>query len=475
MLALFVALLCVLANGFFVAAEFALAKVRPTALEARAAQGDPKAALALSLTRRLDAYLTATQLGITLASLGLGWLGEPAIAHLIEPVLRELGVAPTVIRAIGLTIAFSIITSLHIVVGELVPKSLAIQLPEDLSRHTAGPLKFFYYVAFPVLWVLNGVSNLTLRSLGLPLSEYSEGQLSVEEIRLIIRASIKDEGTDGKKREIIERVLRGIDHPVRAIMVPRVDIVTLSLDQGVAACLEIARRHGYSRYPVSESGDLDRIDGYLYVKDLLLNPTNDPQALKARKRELPVFTEALSVGDVIARFQKSGIPIGLVLDEYGGTAGLVTLEDAMEAIVGQLRDEFDKEAPEIRRCEDGSVVVDPGLSTHEVVLPGFEPPAGHGDTVGGAIVGALGRLPHPGDTVSMGSYLAIVQEVRHRRISRVVLRPRASSIPPRVSPKDVEGGVAEYPSRASSTPANGPGQRVETVENRVEPDLAKGD
>jgi CBS domain containing-hemolysin-like protein len=435
MLALALALLCVAANGFFVAAEFALAKVRPTALETLASQGDSKAELALSLTRRLDAYLTATQLGITFASLGLGWLGEPAIAGLIEPALHRFGLGPEIIRAIGLTTAFSIITVLHIVVGELIPKSLAIQLPEDTARHTARLLKVFFFLVYPVLFVLNGISNFALRLLGLPPAEHAEGKLSVEEIRLIVRASIKNEGSDRKKREIIERVLRGIDRPVRAIMVPRVDIVTLSLSQGVEACLEIARRHGYSRYPVSESGELDGIDGYLYVKDLMMAPMHAPEALLSRKRELPVFAESLSVGEVLANFQRSAVPIGLVVDEYGGTAGLVTLEDAMEAIVGQLRDELDKEAPQVSMREDGTVVVDPGISTHEVMLPGFDPGSEQAETVGGSIVAALGRFPHPGDSVPMGAYEAIVDEVRHRRISRVLLKPRARTPPP-VAPEE---------------------------------------
>jgi CBS domain containing-hemolysin-like protein len=442
MLALLLALFCVAANGFFVAAEFALAKVRPTALETLAAQGDAKANLALSLTRKLDAYLTATQLGITFASLGLGWLGEPAIAALIEPSLHRLGLSPEVIRAIGLTVAFSIITVLHIVVGELIPKSLAIQRPEDTARHTARLLKVFYFMVFPALFVLNRVSNLALRMLGFPPTDHAEGKLSVEEIRLIVRASIKNEGSDRKKREIIERVLRGIDRPVRAIMVPRVDVVTLALSTGVESCMETARHHGYSRYPVSETGELDGIDGYLYVKDLLMTPMHAPEALLARKRELPVFAESLSVGDVLASFQRSAVPIALVVDEYGGTAGLVTLEDAMEAIVGQLRDELDKEAPQVSVREDGTVVVDPGISTHELVLPGFAP-VSEADTVGGAIVAALGRFPHPGDSVPMGAYEAIVDEVRHRRISRVLLRPRARTPPPLApaggSPDPVEG------------------------------------
>jgi CBS domain containing-hemolysin-like protein len=443
MLALLLALVCVAANGFFVAAEFALAKVRPTALEAMAAQGDGKAALALSLTRRLDAYLTATQLGITFASLGLGWLGEPAIAGVLEPALHRFDLSPEVVRIIGLTVAFSIITVLHIVVGELIPKSLAIQLPEDTARHTALLLKGFYFAVWPVLWALNGVSNLALRALGLPPAEHAEGKLSVEEIRLIVRASIKDEGSDKKKREIIERVLRGIDRPVRAIMVPRVDIVTLSLSHGLEACLETARRHGYSRYPVCESGELDEIDGYLYVKDLMMTPTGAPETLLSRKRDLPVFAESLSVGDILVRFQSSAVPIGLIVDEYGGTAGLVTLEDAMEAIVGQLRDELDKEAPQVSVRDDGTVVVDPRVSTHDLQLSGFEPRTEQGETVGATILSALGRLPHPGDTVPMGAYEAIVDEVRHRRISRVLLRPRTRTPPPVSAddtPKPVDGG-----------------------------------
>ena len=168
-----------------------------------------------------------------------------------------------------------------------------------------------------------------------------------------------------------------------------------------------------------------------------MTPMHAPEALLSRKRELPVFAESLSVGDVLASFQRSAVPIGLVVDEYGGTAGLVTLEDAMEAIVGQLRDELDKEAPQVSVREDGTMVVDPGLSTHELMLPGFEPVSDQADTVGGSIVAALGRFPHPGDSVPMGAYEAIVDEVRHRRISRVLLKPRARTPPP-TAPEESE-------------------------------------
>lgn len=425
MLALAVALLCVFANGFFVAAEFALAKVRPTALDALAVAGDKKAERALELTRKLDAYLAATQLGITLASLTLGWIGEPAIARLLGPVLLEFGLSADAVHAISLTVAFSIITALHIIVGELIPKSLAIQRPEDVSRHTARPMKLFYVLVWPALWVLNGLSNFALRRLGLPPSEHAEGKLSVEELRIIVRASFQGAEQERRKREILERVLRGYDLPVRAIMVPRVDMITLALSDGTERCLEVARQYGYSRYPVSEDGQPDKIAGYLYVKDLLMVPGRETEDLRARKRDLLFVPPTRTVGDVLADFQRTAIPIAIVVDEFGGTAGLVTLEDAVEAIVGELKDELDKEAPPLQLRDDGAIVVDGAIAVHELQVKGYDlGVADVGETVGGRILSALGRMAHPGDRVNLGAYEAFVEDVRRRRISRVLLRPR---------------------------------------------------
>lgn len=430
MIALLLSLLCVAANAFFVAAEFALAKARPTALEALAKTGDTGARRAYEISQRLDAYLSATQLGITLASLGLGWLGEPALAGLIQGALIALGIVepspsgdiPTWVHGVAAGVGFSIISVAHIVVGELVPKSLAIQYPEKVSILSSRALKAFFYVSYPALWILNGSSNLLLRALKLPAPQHAEGKLSLEELRLVIQASFSE--LEATKRQLLERVLRATDRPIRAVMVPRVDIEVLSLSDGFESCMEQVRRFGYSRYPVAEDGDPDKIVGYVYVKDLLMASRRPRGSIGELKRDILYVPESRTVGQLLNEFQTSKIPIALVVDEYGGTSGLVTLEDVLQEIVGDIQDELHLADPRMSIQEDGTVVADGSLPMGELALEGLDAPEIEGaETVGGYIVATLGRLAHPGDRVRLGRYEAVVEDVRERRVHRVAFRP----------------------------------------------------
>lgn len=440
---LLLSLACVAANAFFVAAEFALAKVRPSALEALAKQGDKEAERAYGITKKLDAYLSATQLGITLASLGLGWLGEPALAHLIESALALVGAVedtgnpPAWVHGIAATFAFGVISIAHIVVGELVPKSLAIQRPEQVSRWSSRPLQLFYYLSFPALWVLNGASNMVLRLLRLPTMEHAEGKLSLEELQLLIQASFSNRGLEGTKRELLERVLRATDRPVRAVMIPRVDMQVISLQADFDTCMSQVRRFGYSRYPVAEDGDPDKIVGYLYVKDLLMAARRPRGNIGDLKRDILFVPESRSVGELLNEFQATKIPIALIVDEYGGTSGLVTLEDVVEELVGDIQDELHMDGPRIRLTEEGGAVVDGSFPMGDLELDGLEaPPIEGAETVGAYLLATLGRLAHPGDRIRLGAFDAVVEDVRERRVHRVAIRPTSedspdpSSIPP---------------------------------------------
>ena len=419
---LVLAAFCVLANAFFVAAEFALVKVRHTQLEARAQKGEKRAEKALKITRQLDAYLSATQLGITLASLGLGWLGEPTVAVLIAPVLKFVGIeSEAVVHGVSLTTAFMIITVLHIVVGELAPKSLAIQRAEWVSLTVATPMRLFYVVTYPFLLVLNHLSNLTLRVFGVTPIDNAEGALSAEEIRLVV-ASGKIEP---QKRELMERALQATDRPVRAVMVPRVDMETVSLLDTPAEIMATLRVNGFSRVPVIEANDPDKVVGYIYLKDLFLGDGLPRGGIAALRRDVLFVPENRTVGDVLEDFKRTHIPIAIVVDEYGGTSGLVTMEDILEEIVGELQDELDIEAPPINRRDDGTVIVEGDLPISELEAIGIavEPIEGH-EILAGHIVSKLGRLARPGDIVSLGAFDATVEDVRSRRITRVRLVPR---------------------------------------------------
>ncbi len=431
MLALIAALLCVFANAFFVAAEFALARVRPTEVEAQARTGDKQAVRTLRISRQLDSYLTATQLGITLASLGLGWLGEPALAHLIEGPLVSAGLSQAAVHGVALAMAFAIISILHIVVGELVPKSLAIMQPLAVSRWTSRPMIAFYYFMLPIIYPLNAFSLYLLRRAGLQPGEQAEGALSAEEIRLIVRESFKDENKEGTKRELLERVLMATDRPVRAIMIPRVDMVALSLTADIDHWLDTIRKSGFSRYPVSENGDPDKIVGYIYAKDLLLSATPPKRGLRGLKRDLLFVPESSTVGDLLTRFRATRIPIAVVVDEYGGTSGLVTVKDLVDELVGDLLDELGTDERQVVEKEDGLLVADGSLPITDLPLddPGATIDCSC-DTLGGYIISELGRLARPGDHVRLGQFEVTVEDVRSRRIGRVVLRRSKQSLVP---------------------------------------------
>lgn len=398
-------------------------------------QGDVRAARALRATKELDSYLTASQFGITLASLALGWLGEPALARFIRPPLVQWGVSEPAVHGIATACAFSVMSLLHIVVGELMPKTLAIMRPEGVARFTAAPMRGFLLVTFPVLWVLNSLSNYLLRSAGIEdLSEISESdqKLSPEELRLVVKSSFTGD-SEKTKRDLFERVLRATDRPVRALMIPRVDMHVLSTDDTIEHWLERIRNSGFSRYPVCENGDPDRAVGYVYVKDLLLTDKRSEEGAATLKRDVLFVPESCTLGDLLGQFQKSAIPFAIVVDEYGGTAGLVTVEDVVEELVGDLHDELDTDASGITAREDGTLLVDGAVAVGDLPVDTTRfSSAALGETVSGHIIDQLGRLAHPGDSIRIGEYEATVEDVRRRRIARVGLRPspRRSTKPP---------------------------------------------
>jgi CBS domain containing-hemolysin-like protein len=435
-LALFASACLILANGFFVAAEFALVKVRPTTLEPRAQAGDARARRALFALKNLENYLSAAQLGITLASLALGWVGEPAVSHLIEPYVRSIGLPPSWARALSLTVAFGTITMLHIVVGEQAPKYFAIQQSERVVLLSARLMQAFYYATYPFVRTLNSCSNGFLRLVGLNASEHGHGaDTSPEELRLIVQAAFRAGSLEGTQRDLLERVLRGSGRSVRAIMVPRVDMSVLSIESDLETAEPRMRREGYSRYPLSEHNDPDRIVGYVYTKDVWTAQRPFRGTLAKLRREILFVPEARTVAEVLEDFRTANTPIAIVVDEYGGTSGLVTLEDCVEEIVGDIRDETDDEPARTVIRPDGSVVVDGSTTFADLEVEELRDLVDDKDrTVGALIIERLGRLPRARDRVRVGEYEAVVEVVRRRRVGRVVFRvsekPRSSSAPP---------------------------------------------
>ncbi len=431
-LGLVLVVVLVLTNAFFVAAEFALVGARRTRLEEMARAGDRKAGLARRAVQSLDRYISATQLGITLASLGLGWIGEPALAHLIEDLFAFLPASAQVIaiHTIASIVAFAIITVLHIILGELVPKALALLFPEQVSGWVVAPLMGFSWVMAGPIWLLNGTANRLLRLLGIDPPGEHERLHSPEEIRMLVEQSTEGGSLLTQDARMLEGVFEFSEKTAQEVMTPRTRMealeVTLSLDE---AADEVARLRR-SRYPVYTES-LDEIVGVVHAKDILAALRQRPEStLKTVMRE-PLFVPATrEVEDVLTDMKRLKTHLALVLDEYGGTAGLVTMEDLLEEIVGDIFDEYDES--EALRSVEGAPVLD-GSMTVADFNERFDATLDETDynTLGGFVFGELGRLPRRGDRVVVQGRTLEVVEMDGRRVKslRVVADAGATPAP----------------------------------------------
>ena len=421
-LRLLLVVVLVLANAFFVAAEFALVGARRTRLDELANAGDRKARLARQAVQSLDRYISATQLGITLASLGLGWMGEPALATLISRVLGWLpgSIATIASHGIASVIAFIIITVLHIILGELVPKAVALLFPETISRWVAMPLIGFSWVMAAPIAILNGTANLLLRLIGVSAPGEHERLHSPEELRLLVEQSEEGGSLLQQDARLLEGVFEFSEKSAQEVMTPRTRIAALEQELTIEEAADQVARHGRSRYPVYAES-LDEIVGIVHSKDILAALRQEPHGNVRSVMREPLFVPGTrEVEDVLADMKRLKSHMAVVLDEYGGTAGLVTMEDLLEEIVGDIFDEHD--TPEIRLQEKGVALIDGATS-----LGDFN--AEHGTslddtdytTIGGWVFGALGRLPRPGDRVAAGERVLEVAEMDGRRVKSVRL------------------------------------------------------
>jgi len=433
-LSLIVAIVLVILNAFFVTAEFAMVKVRATRVQELIQEGRHGASATESIIRDIEGYLPATQLGITVASLGLGWVGEPAFAQLITPLLAAVGVwSATVVHSISLTIAFALITFLHIVLGELAPKTLAIQYPEQVALAVATPLRMFRRLFYPALWLLNRSANAFLLLLGIAPASDADRVHSEEELRLLMAESHRTGTLSASKRTLLENIFDYTRRFAKHIMVPRAEIVYLSLEYSLSENLAIIRHNQHTRYPLCEN-DIDHVIGMIHAKDLFqpeegLRETAD---LLKIKREILFVPETRPLDLLQRDFQQRRVHMAIVVDEYGGTSGLVTLEDILEEIVGEIQDEFDAEPPKIESTPEGYVV--DGLVLIEDVAErlGVDPPESESNTLGGFVIARLGRIARVGDVVTLDGYDVKVIEMKGRRVSKLLLarRPEGEAAPP---------------------------------------------
>jgi CBS domain containing-hemolysin-like protein len=408
--------LLVLLNGFFVAAEFALVKLRPTQLE-EAGTG-LRVRLLQQMLAHLDAYLSASQLGITLASLALGWVGEPAFAWLLRPLLEKLGAGDVLVHSIAATAAFLTIMVLHIVVGEQAPKTLAIRKPFEASLWIVLPLHAFYRATYPAIWLLNKAANGLLQLFG--VEPVTEGELghSEEELRLLLAST--EEELSQQKRELLDNVFELSHRVARQIMVPRGDVVYLSTTKSVDDNLRLARSSGHTRFPLCR-GSLDQAIGLVHIKDLFRLETV-PRSLEEIARPLTFVPETLSLDQLLRRMRGERVHLAAVLDEYGGTSGIVTLENVIEEIVGQIQDEFDLERPELVPLGPRRYQVDARMLVEDLEdALKIEFSERDEDTIGGVVLSELGRRPKVGDIVDVGPLRLRVADAELNRIRSVEL------------------------------------------------------
>ena len=434
MLGLLAAVLFIVLNGFFVAAEFALVKVGTTNLSAKAKR-NPKYKRAELVVSNLERYLSVTQLGITLASLGLGWVGEPAIEHaFIALVTRITGHQPGSAMTIAATaIALTCLTFGHVLFGELIPKLVAIQRSEETALSSAAPLHIIFLVFRPLLFVLEHSTKLLLRALGMSADAASEGKLSEEEILGILVANTAKTPGGRAKAELVERVIRFSQRAARHAMVPRVDVKSLPIDTPGPEAVKILRDLQYSRIVLTKGRSLDEVAGYLYAKDVFLNESGvEGIHLDSLRRDALFVPEQKSLLDVLGEMQKTQIPIAIVVDEYGGSSGIVTLEDLLEEIVGEIRDEFDEEPARIVRIGETQVWdVDARTSMEELRSIGVDAQSDEaGEAVGTVVQTRIGRIPHTGDKAQLCVGVSVeVSGMSRRRITSVRIRVKPEGPP----------------------------------------------
>lgn len=398
-----------------------MVKARDSRIDTLIMEGNTRAKYAKTMIDHLDDYLSACQLGITLASLGLGWIGEPAVAKLIEPALVSLGFSDMAVHTVAFAVSFSIITALHIVIGELAPKSLAIQKAERLTLFTAGPMILFHKVMYPIIWMLNTVAALSLKAAGLSMSSESHAAHTEEEIRILMKESHRQGYIDQEELDYVDNIFDFADRNAREVMIPRTDMICLYVQDSFRESVETALAEQLTRYPVCDP-DKDNIIGFLHIKDMLgaLAKGDEPD-IRTFVREMMAVPESMPLSDLLKLMQKNRAQIALVVDEYGGTAGLVTVEDIIEEIVGEIQDEFDlEERTEVEHRADGGYSVDGLFLIDEVnELVGTHLDSESFDTIGGWMYAEIGGAPKVGHAIEAENCTFTVEETDNMRITRV--------------------------------------------------------
>jgi len=418
-------------TAFFVASEFAIVKVRSTRIDQLVAEGNRNAMAAKRVIGNLDEYLSACQLGITITALGLGWLGEPTVEHLLHPVFERMNLNESLASLLSFAIAFVTITFLHVVVGELAPKTLAIQKAETITLLCSRPLIFFYKIMYPFIWALNGSSRVVTGLFGLrPVTEHEVAH-SEEELRIILSESYKSGEINPSEYKYVNNIFQFDNRIAKEIMVPRTEIVALDKNDSIADILEIMKQEKYTRYPVID-GDKDHIVGMVNIKEILTDCIQNPQAIGKKVydyiRPIIQVIESIPIHDLLVKMQRERVHMAILVDEYGGTAGLVTVEDILEEIVGEIQDEFDiDEVPMIRKVNEHTTIVDGKVLIEDVNdLLGTDIDDTDVDTIGGWILTEKFDIQQ-GEILSYGDYDFKVLKIEGHHVQLVEITKRAKT------------------------------------------------
>lgn len=418
-------LILVLLNGFFVAVEFALVKVRASQLDIKAQKGSKRAKVALKLTDKLDAYLSATQLGITLASLGLGWVGEEVFAHIVKSTFMRMGASPDgwAVHSISVPMAFAFLTFLHITLGEQIPKMIGIKHCMPVVLLFAYPMRIFYLICAPFIWLLHRTSDTFLRAIGVKKAG-EEDFHSEEELRMILTESEEGGAIKPSENELIQNVFDFDDRVVKQIMVPQNRISAIDVEQGRDQVSKLVIDEGFSRLPVY-LGDVDNIIGIVHSKDLLKSLIeNRYRSMRDIMRPPHFVPESMKINELLRDFQKHHIQMAIVTNEFGATAGLITMEDIIEELVGEIQDEHDEEKPNVERKSDNEFVVNAQATIADVneVLPLALPQNPHYETVSGYVNYVFGRIPATNDIKKVDGYEVVIMKRNRQSVESIKLK-----------------------------------------------------
>ncbi len=445
LIAIFIAL-----TAFFVASEFAIIRVRSSRIDQLIEEGSSSAAAAKKVINNLDEYLSACQLGITITALALGWIAEPTMERILEPILHGMNVSTGVSSILTFTIAFAVITFLHVVVGELAPKTLAIQKAETIALFTARPLIFFYKLMYPFIWALNGSAQVIVRFFGLKPAADNELAHTEEELRIILSESYKSGEINQSEFKYVNKIFEFDNRIAKEIMVPRTEIVSLSKDDTLESILAVIKEEKFTRYPVID-GDKDHIIGQINIKEILtdlIGKGNIPnRTIESYTRPIIRVIDTIPIHDLLVKMQKDRIHLAILMDEYGGTSGLVTAEDILEEIVGDIRDEFDMdEVPMIRKVNDRQYIFDSKVLVSEVNdLLGLEIQEEDVDTIGGWIL-TENFEAREGDIITRDSYAFKIIEMEEHHIRYIEVTKLAEEAEPAVTQVPIDSQIqASFP------------------------------